>query len=149
MTALDFISLEEAKNSLVVDYQDRDSDIIRYINTAVALTERITNYALYQRAHTYTIPSYGCLEIYDYPIDLSPTGITVHENVLSTTVKGAPGLGVQSNIGYVDPSDAPSPLKDACLKIINYLFENKDLYETNLPLDVQLLLNPYKRSATF
>jgi len=148
MDALDFISLAEAKYALVVDYPDKDGDITRYIKTSVALVERITNYALYQRANTYTIPSCGYLEIYDYPLNLTTTGLTFQYNVLSTTIRGESGLNVVGEIGYVSSADVPSPLKDACMKIITYLFENRDVYEADLPFDVQLLLNPYKRSAT-
>jgi len=148
MSEFDVVSLVEAKESLVVDYSDRDVEIQRYIKTAVQLVERTTNHLLYNRSISYTIPGCGYLEIYDYPISIDPEDVTLHQNVLSVTVKGKSDMVVLATAGY-QTTDIPSPLKDACLKIILYLFENKDIYEANLPFDIQLMLNPYKRSATF
>jgi len=148
MDALDVISLDEAKYSLVVDYPDKDGDITRYIKTAVAIVERYTNYALYQRAVTYTLPLCGNMEIYDYPISFDE-GNTTYDRVLSVVLSGQSGAKSDATIGYADVADIPSPLIDACYKIITYLSENRDIYEENLPSDVQGLINSYRRSATF
>jgi len=150
MDALDVVSLAVAKEHLVVDFPDKDADITRNIKTAVALVEVVTNHMLYEREKSYSIPSSGYLEIYDYPFAVisSSSGLTTTHNVLSSAILAEAGSTVNANVGYAS-GDVPSNLIEAVLKIVTYLFENKDVYEANLPFDVQLLLNPMKRSATF
>lgn len=146
MTALDVISLEEAKADLVVDYPDKDNDIKRYIATAVAMVENYTGYMLYERETVYNVPYCGYVEVYNYPLTL-PDGFKSISRSLSTVVYG--DNSVTATVGYSSKEAIPSPLIDAAMKIVTYLFENRDIYTAGLPIDVQLLLNPYRRSATF
>lgn len=148
MTALDVISLVDAKDSLVVDYPDKDVEITRHIKSAIALVEQYTDVYLYERPRTYAL--LGCsLEIYDAPISF--TGVvptkTKHQ-AMSVIVYGKSGDTYTANIGYSNVNDIPQNLIDACYKIITYLFENKDAYSVNLPMDVQMLINQFRRSAT-
>lgn len=146
MTALDVISLQSAKDYLRVDYSDDDAIITRLINTAVDKIEQYTNYKLYERSVTYNM--YGCeLEIYDYPITLN-TSLRTKQNVLSVTVFGREGDVISATVGYGIGGVVPDALKTACYKLIAYLYENRDVYEVMLPLDVQMLVNQYRRSAT-
>lgn len=146
MTELDIISLQSAKDFLVVDYDDRDQEITRHIKAAVAWIERYTKVMLYQRDKTYTLN--GCsLEIYDFPLTISGDWKT-KGNVLSTTVYGQAGDSFTASVGYDTADSVPTPLIEAAYKLILYLFENKDVYTAVLPMDVQVLVNQYRRSAT-
>lgn len=164
--ALDVITLEQAKNWLVVDFPDADEIITRNIQTAVAWVEKYTNYYLYQRP--VTIPVTSCkTAISLYPIadiimkDGNQNVVTpvIYQGALKTyVVYGAStGLWITTNVGqnvitlnagFTNPSNIPSPLLDACYKLITYLYENRDAYSSVLPVDIQLLLNEFRRSAT-
>lgn len=146
MDALDVISLADAKDSLVVDYPDKDAEITRHIKSAVALVEQYTDVYLYERPRTYAL--LGCsLEIYDSPLTFTGTVPTkTKQQALSIIVYGKSGDTYNANIGYSNVDDIPQNLIDACYKIITYLFENKDAYSVSLPMDVQMLVNQFRRS---
>lgn len=148
MDALDVISLADAKEYLRVDYTDQDGVITRNIKSAISLIEQYTDVYLYERERTYAL--LGCsLEIYDSP--LVWTGISpekTKQQAMSVIVYGKSGDTFAANIGYSDKADIPQNLLDACYKLITYLFENRDSYSVSLPLDVQMLVNQYRRSAT-
>ena len=148
MNALDVISLEDAKKNLVVDFPDRDDEITRHIKSAVSIIEQYTDVYLYERPVTYTLQ--GCsLEIYDSPLVWTGTVPEhLHDRAMSVIVHGKKGDVFTANVGYSDVDDIPQNLVDACYKIITYLFENKDIYSVSLPLDVQMLVNQFRRSAT-
>jgi len=157
MTALDVISLEEAKAELVMTgIDDRDAEITRLIKTAIALVEKYTDYYLYERE--ITIDLTGCkTDITKYPITIvsvkhetDDLSYSIRQKVLSidlTCYDWEDGI-ITANVGFDDVTDIPQPLIDAAYKIITYLFENKDVYSAELPLDIQLMLNQYRRSAT-
>lgn len=164
-TALDVITLDQAKDWLVVDFSDADEIITRNIQTAVAWVEKYTNYYLYQRA--VTIPVTSCkTAISLYPIAdivmknrngdiVTPV---IYQSALKTYVVYGASTGlwvtnvgqnvVTLNAGFTNPSDIPPPLIDACYKLITYLYENRDAYSSTLPVDIQLLVNQFRRSPT-
>lgn len=147
MDALDIITLEQAKEFLVVDFPDRDAEITRHIKSAISYVEQYTNIMTYSRARNYRLT--GCsLEIYDYPITFADASLVTRENILSVTVHGKSGDVVAATVGYTDITLIPSELTEAAYKIITYLFENRDIYSAQLPWDVQMLINPLRRSAT-
>lgn len=146
MTALDVISLQSAKDYLRVDYSDDDAIITRLIYTAVDRIEQYTHYMLYKRSTTYAMHK-NSIEIYDFPITID-TDHKFSQNVLSITVYGCIGDNVHASIGYGAGGNIPQPLISACYKLIAYLYENRDVYNVTLPLDVQMLVNQYRRSAT-
>lgn len=147
MTPLDVISLADAKEFLVVDFDDRDAEITRHIKSAIGFVERYTNHMLYERPKTYTM--IGCsLEIYDYPLTVSTVVTRRHVNVLSTTFYAKEGTELAAVVGYASVDTIPSELIDAAKKMILYLFENRDIYTADLPWDLQMLMNPWRRSAT-
>lgn len=146
-SALDIITLEQAKEFLVVDFPDRDAEITRHIKSAISYVEQYTNIMTYSRPRSYNLT--GCsLEIYDYPIAFSDAELRTRENILSVTVSGKSGDVVSATVGYTDITLVPQELIEAAYKIITYLFENRDIYLADLPWDVQMLLNPLRRSAT-
>lgn len=145
--ALSVITLPQAKEFLVVDFNDRDTEITRHIKSAISYVEKYTNIMLYQRAKSYTMT--GCsLEIYDAPITFSNTELKKQQNVLSVTVFGKASDVVAATVGYSSVDDMPPELIEAAYKLLTYLFENKDIYSVGLPIDIQLLLNPLRRSPT-
>lgn len=152
--ALSVISLEQAKEFLVVDFDDRDAEITRHIKSAIGYVETYTNHMLYSRAKVYTIlgssgcTSRGSIEIYDYPITVNTTVSMTTHNVLSITLFGTANQAINTTVGYNSVNDIPGQILEAAYKLITYLFENKDIYSAGLPWDVQLLLNQWRRSAT-
>lgn len=154
MDALDVISLAEAKAYLAVDFGDNDEQIKGLIHSAVALVEKYTGYALYNRDVTYN--SFTCTKaISTYPIEL--TGVTydgaataykTRQGTLTLYVDSRAGATISANIGYTEKTDIPAPLIAAALKTIVSLYEYREVYATSLPVDVQLMLNPYRRNAT-
>lgn len=148
MGPLDVITLEQAKEFLAVDFPDRDDEITRDIKSAISYVERYTNVMMYERDKSYTMT--GCsLEIYDAPIELADPELKTRLNVLSVTVFGKSGDVVDAAVGYSDVADVPDDLVSAAYIMISYLFENKGLYPAELPWDIQMLMNPFRRSATF
>lgn len=146
-SALDIISLQQAKDFLVIDFPDRDAEITRHIKAAIGYIEKYTNHMLYQRPKDYVID--GCsLEIYDYPLEVSTTVDRVHNNVLSKTYYAKSGTVLNATVGYSNPDNIPEELIEAAYKLITYLTENKDIYTAGLPWDVQMLVNKWRRSAT-
>lgn len=146
-TPLDVISLESAKEFLVIDFDDRDAEITRHINAAVGYIEKYTNVMMYEREVTYTM--LGCsLEIYDYPISFTDTTIKTKQYVLSVMVYGKYGDEVETTIGYSAVEDVPGQLVEAAYKLIQYLTDNHDIYTAGLPWDIQMLVNQYRRSAS-
>lgn len=149
MTALDVISLANAKEFLVVDFNDRDAEIIRHIKSAVSLIETYTSIFLYQRAKTYTLTEHH-IEIYDAPLLLLTTGLKTKQQVLSVIVYGNCNDEVEAVVGYGlgEAEPAEPVLIEACYKLITYFYENRDAYGATIPTDIQCMINQRRRSAT-
>jgi hypothetical protein len=158
--ALTVLPLDYVKKEVLsVDLSDtwRDNDITRCIKTSVAWVERYTDYALYER--DVTINAVGCkTEIATYPIVI--TGVVNEDDApvvdyktrtqpLSITLYVPDQSVISATIGYDDVTDIPQPLISAAEKLIVYLFEQKDSYSVSLPIDIQILINEYRRSPTF
>ena len=148
MTALNIISLQEAKDFLVVDYPDRDVEISRHIKSAIGFIETYTNVIMYERQTVYLMTS-NCREIYDAPIKFANPVIKTKQNILSVTVFGTQNDIIDAIIGYDDVSKVPGQLIEAAYKMLQYLFDNHDIYTAGLPWDIQMMCNPYRRSSTF
>lgn len=149
MSALDVISLADAKAFLVVDFNDRDAEITRHIKSAVSLIEKYTNVYLYQRLKTFTLLGES-IEIYDYPIVFIDAEIRKRQMVLSVIVYGKCGDEVETGVGYllgIAKEEEPI-LIEACYKLITYFYENRDAYGASIPTDIQCMINQRRRSAT-
>lgn len=163
-TALDVISVDQAKNWLEVDFPDKDADIERLIKSAIAWVEKYTCHLLFQREVTIPVTS-SRTAIAFWPIDANTLemkdakGNTITTMVSYGTLKTyvcygafksyAPGTNViTATMGYENVNDIPPPLIEAAYKLIVYLYENHSAYSSTLPVDIQLLINPYRRSAT-
>lgn len=149
-TALDVISLQNAKDFLVIDFPDRDPEIERHIKAAVSFVEKYTCHILYQRPASYQVTGKNdCyVEIYEYPITFTDTTIKKVNEILSVKVYVKSGVQVLTTIGYATVDLIPTELVEACYKLIQYLTENKDIYGANLPWDIQMMINKYRRSPT-
>lgn len=155
MDALDVISLEDAKSYLVVDFNDLavNKEIERAINAAVAWVEEYTDYRLYQRDEVIISTGYET-SIYQYPLTLglvkdkddNTLTVNVKYGTLRQIVCCPPQSTINLAVGYTTADDIPGPLLSAAYKLLTYLFENKDAYTTGLPLDVQVLINKFRRS---
>lgn len=93
--------------------------------------------------------------VYIYPFILTsvvdgsgnPANYNVFLNPLKTLYYAIYGTIINLNAGYSDPTLIPSPLIDACYKIITYLYENRDMYQMQYAQDIQFLLNQYRRAV--
>ncbi len=158
MAELDIISVQEADNWLSLQLADDDiygmQEVERLIKSAVAWVERYTGYRLWQRAET--IPNSKCTQmIAAYPVSVTgvknQNGDTITDfktYVMPTKLRiNTPYNSVITlQVGYEDPADIPGPLVEACYKLITYLYENRDTYTAQLPSDVQMLINQYRRA---
>lgn len=151
MAALDVITLQEAKDNLRVDFDDDDAIISRLIRTSVDWVERYTCHKLWQRTESLT--SDGCpIEVYDYPVTVSsvvkdgnPVEYTTVNRSDKIIIEAPKDAVVTLSVGYGTVDAVPSPLLDACYKIITYLYENRDAYGLGIPVDIQGLINQFRR----
>ncbi|NGM63502.1 phage gp6-like head-tail connector protein [Sphingobacterium sp. SGG-5] len=151
MDALHVISLQEAKDNLRVDFPDDDNIIARLIKTSVDWVERYTCHTLYCREKK--IVSDGCtIEVYDYPVtvlsvvkDGSPVNYTTQTRSDKLLIYAPKGALVTLKVGYDDVRKVPGVLIEACHKLITYLYENRDAYSMGIPVDIQGLINQYRR----
>jgi Na+/serine symporter len=157
MDELSVISLEQAKNHLVVlNDSFYDAQITGIIKTAIGMVEQYTDYRLYQR--DVVISMVNCRQdISLFPITISridndgnAQAYKAYQRTLSIVIDCPTWYNsvINASVGYEDVTQIPYPLIGACYKIITYLFENKDAYESTLPYDVQLMLNQWRRSAS-
>jgi hypothetical protein len=155
MTALDVITLDQARTYLVVDYTDDDGDIKRAIETAVRWVENYTSHRLFERNETFDTE--GCsTRLYEYPITVTgvvdssdvSTDFTICKKITSIIVESHYGSSISATVGYSNVADVPSTLLSACYKIITYLYENRDAYGLSIPVDIQGLINQERRDAS-
>lgn len=163
-TALDVITLAQAKDWLEVDFPDKDNDLERLIKAAIAWVEKYTCHLLYEREVTIPVTS-SRTAIAFWPIKSGTLGMkdkdgnTVTTEISYGTLKTyicygvfksySPGTNVVTGtMGYASVDDIPAPLLEAAYKLIVYLYENRSAYSTTLPLDVQVLINQFRRSPT-
>lgn len=154
MTALDVISVEQAKAYLRVDFDTDDDLITSLIQTSVAWVEQYTCYRLFERVELFI--AYNCktglpyypIEVTSVEYDGDEQDIVTKNRPLELVVECKKDSVITATVGYSDVADIPAPLLTACYKLITYLYENRDAYGATLPVDVQLLINQYRRSAT-
>ncbi len=78
------------------------------------------------------------------PADVKYTTI---RQPLRTLLYAAPNSMITLQTGFAigDVGKIPSPFLDACHKMIVDMFENRDNYKTDYPMETQMLLNQYRR----
>ncbi|HEY4756066.1 MAG TPA: head-tail connector protein [Ignavibacteriaceae bacterium] len=152
MTALDVISLEQAKTFLVVEFNDHDALITRLIKSAVSWVEKRTGYILYKRDKNEYVRDRE--RLFYYPLGLktgSNTGVELIEGKLSYTVNITSGDNPRSivlEIGYDDSASIPNELITACERLITYWYDQRELENQIIPSDVNMLINDWIRDKT-
>jgi hypothetical protein len=149
-TALDLITLAEAKAELKVDFDANDALITRLIHTAVALIEQRTNHMLYPRTELRRVRN--GYELYDYPATVSNlvsgNAYTLDERSGYSVFELSTSEVATLELGYATKEEVPAPLIEACYKLITYLYEHRDAYKAEIPSDIYLLIRPFQRYAT-
>lgn len=153
MTALDIITLEQAKEYLEIDFPDYDEMITRNIRAAVEWVENYTGYRLYQRNEEFYMDCGRQVDIYAYPLSVTDVvndnddsvSYKITRRTMKIIVSAPSDSTVKATVGYESAADVPGPLLAACYKLITYLQENRDAYTMGLPTDVQGLINQYRR----
>lgn len=146
------VSLQEAKAWLRIDtgYTSDDVQIQALIDGAEAWVEKYTDHVLTARTVTF---EQGCHEVYSYPLTINTNASTQPYKVDKRSLKSIISVGnsgsVSVTVGYATASAVPAILKTAVLKLVTYSYENRDIYGSELPFDVQILLNQFRRSVAF
>lgn len=140
------VTLQQAKSYLRVDFNTDDALIETLISTAEEWVSKYTNHILNPRTDTLDV---GCHEIYDYPLSYTAgDNFKVEKRSLKSIFEVKSG-SVSLTVGYTSYADIPKTLITAVLKLVTYLYENRDIYTSDLPFDVQMLINQYRRSIAF
>lgn len=156
MTPLDIITLNQAKTYLVMTGNDsRDAEITLLIKACVSLVEQYTCYRLYERTEMFKTYS-DYTELPYYPITITSVKNSDDVDVdyketfsqLSLNIRCKSQSIITATVGYSDVANVPPTLLQACYKALTYFFDNKDVYSLDLPVDIQALLNQWRRSAT-
>jgi len=157
MDGTNVITLEEAKEFLKVDFDNDDLIITNLIKAAVGIIEKKTSYMLYERNEISFVSN--CDKIYKYPFSLSESedndNYTIIANRLYSSINIIGGIeyptqgrGVELTLGYNDPSLIPSPLREACLRLITYWYDQREMQNHEFPSDVYMLIQPFIRDFT-
>lgn len=157
MDALDIITLEYAKDQVLdVDFDEKDEFIEDCIKAAVAWVEQYTSHMLYEREVVFHTNNKTT------KIPYTPVVINTVKNDAGTALdyklypalsgniylKACAGVTVTATAGYseADIDKIPGTLISAACKLLTYLYENHTVYAANVPLDIQILINPYRRT---
>lgn len=152
MSYLNVVSLSDAKVYLRIDdtLNETDAEITVMINASCRYVENITNHILYARNKVYYVNS-TCFRLHDYPVNeiIEPTPIEIIERGLSTiynfnsTIKT-----LTANVGYSDPLDVPSDLRQVILELVKLMYysqESKESFENAMPYWCKAILESNRR----
>lgn len=144
------VTLQQAKDYLRIDFNDDDALIESLIATATQWIEKYTDWAL--SVSNVEISTKSCeTTIYTYPIEITSV-VDKSNNPVSYTVKNKPtniivfapaGSIINAKIGT---ASYPTQFDTAIKKLVVYLYENRDAYNMQLPVDVQGLVNQLRRN---
>ena len=147
MAYIDIISLERVKDYLRIDttLTDDDAEITAMINGACSYIEKRTNLIFYPRNKTY---KGSCqVKVYDCPINSIVTTPTpfAYEQPMFTIYPDV--KTVELNIGFIDPTDIPDELIQACLQMIKvwYFESEKQVNTTLIPESVKEAIDLNRR----
>lgn len=142
------ITLQEAKDWLRVDDNADDTLITGLISAAESWVQTYTNHVL--NPFTMTVGD-GCHEVYDFPLNVTAHSgsYEVEKRSLKSIFSVSKGSTVTISVGYATPALIPKDLITAAKKLITYMYENRDTYSAELPTDVQVLINQYRRNIAW
>jgi hypothetical protein len=137
------VTLEQLKEDLRIDYDNDDAILQRNLDAAVAIVEKYTSLSMVDKTLTYPVREGKCIKVYAYPVE-SVTGgefKDCYDYTLITPDRDVTTLTV--DLGSVDYPN----LNKAVLRIAGDLYENVEIDSVTLPIDVQLLINQYRRTS--
>lgn len=157
MTALDVITLEEAKDWLRVDFPDEDAKITELIYAAVQWVEGYTGRYLFNRELTHDVTASescaGTVTIFGKPnlTLISIDGVTddlpeVRDN--SFRIDSTAKVIVYS-IGYLNKSDIPQPLITSAKKFLALQYEESIDGQKEVPSEIRRLIDQYRLFTWF
>lgn len=135
------VTLQQAKDYLRIDFDEDDTLIQGLIDAAEDWVSKYTNHVLSPTTKVYES---GCYEVFDYPFVLTG-GSCVNTHATSTSFTVPSGETATAQVGYATANDIPPVLLLAVKKLVVYMYENRDVYQSGMPNDVQLLINRYRR----
>lgn len=148
------VTLEDLKDELNIDFPDMDRKLQRKLDAAIAEVARYTDVYMYKK--DIQVTSDGCpLEFFEYPLKIVSVKDSKGKDIkyskqqfrLSTEIT-APRGSIITLIAGDDPTYKNACIDEGILRLAVYLFENVDAREVAIPLDVQLMINKERRSAT-
>lgn len=150
MSYLSVISLVDAKTYLGVDDTARDTEITRMINSAFVYIETYTNVFVFAREKVYYKEQGNCLSVYDFPINsvVSPDVVEAKKRSLYTNYTLSDSdAELTLNIGYADPANVPSDIKEVALQMIEMWFygTEKTNQDLKIPSSAKMVLDLHKR----
>lgn len=135
------VTLEQLKEDLHVDYSDDNAILQRNLDAAVAIVEKYTSLVMVARSETKIARVGTKFKVFMSPVS-SVTGGTFEEcNDYALITPTATTVTI--NYGAVNLPN----LDKAVLRIAADLYENVEISEVRLPLDVQLMLNQYRNDS--
>lgn len=135
------VTLEHLREDLRIDFPNDDAILQRNLDAAIAIVEKYTGYSMSAKSIPYRAVIGHKFKVYMSPVE-SVTGGT-YEVCNDYTVITPTQLNVTVNYGSVDYAN----LNKAVLRIAADLYENVEISEVTLPIDVQLLLNQYRNDS--
>lgn len=150
MEATDIISIEDAKEWLSAS---DEMFLKRLIGSSINFVEEYTGHALVSKQQSIEMDTFG-YAIKQYPMTIvsvkDKSGNSVNyktaKRVYNTFVFAPVGSIITIDTGYSTVDAIPGMLVEVAYKMLTYLFENRDIYVANLPLDFQVMVNKFRRN---
>lgn len=161
MSYLSVLPLTEVKAYLRIDdaQNEDDAGIQAMIEAASSYVEQRTGHILYARDKVYPLAGGDCIRVHDYPInsvvkgidengaDVTLTDIWAYVRNLHTLYEGIDAEALVLNVGYSDPADVPSALKEVIKMLVKSMYYDyeAETFEDALSYAGKLHLSTYTR----
>lgn len=146
MTAIQIITLAQAKTYLAMDDTSRDDEITRMVGAAIRYVEERTNHIMAEKDKSFNIWD-GCARIYDHPIVSDvPDGIVETDKGLYKVWSGysTEVLTGTATFGYATITDIPEDLLEAAYLMLKFFFFEQE-GSGRIPLAVDMIIDANKR----
>lgn len=135
------VTIDDLKQDLHITY-NADNDILqRNLDAAIAIVEKYTSLSMVEKAVPYRAVVGHKFKVYQSPIESVTGGTYIECDTYAVITPTATTVTV--NYGAVDYPN----LNKAVLRIAGDMYENVEISEVTLPIDVQLLLNQYRNDS--
>ena len=135
------VTLDQLKEDLRIDFDNDNAILQRNLDAAIAIVEKYTGYSMVAKAVPYRAVIGHKFKVYMSPVE-SVNGGTYEVCGTYTFITPTQST-VTVNYGSVDYAN----LNKAVLRIAADLYENVEISEVTLPIDIQLLLNQYRNDS--